>query len=207
MTEKEMELQVLLKELDHADNQISSYLDLQIKTLGLVFTVLAASLGLLLASNQADAISPHNLAKLLVIIASTASFGVLQSSVNYGIALGYMYGKSTSIAPRIQKLLALAERPLRALESFRESPSRIPVFLATAVLAVGIVVLEVGLLSYAWRLSAPESLTRWAVRAAFVLLVAVVVCQILIADAMRKIGLVEPTGGHRGSKEGGNGDG
>lgn len=189
MNEKEMEFQLLVKELEHADGQVSSYLDLQMKILGLVFTVLAAGVGLLLTSRPDEAMSANNLAKLLTIAAAVASFAVLQSSITYGIALGYMHAKVSNLAPRFQRLLSLSEPPLQAVLAFQSSPSRLPVFLATIVLAVGLVGLELALLGIAWRLTTPGSLTRWFVRAGFALLVAVVACQVLIGAAMRKVGL------------------
>lgn len=186
-----MEFQLLLKEVEHADRQIGAYLDLQIKILGLVFTVVAACLGLLLASGPEPALAPDDLAKLLAILAAVGSLGVLQSSITYGIALGYMHGKVEFLAPRLQALLELPHRPLQAIRAFRESPARLPVLLATAVLAVGVVILEAALLGSAWKLATPGSLTRWIVRASFALLVAVVACQVLIGSAMKRVGVAK----------------
>ena len=70
MVEKDMEFQVILKELDHADRQIASYLDLQMKILGFVFAFLGTSVGLTLVTEAGKALQPDSLAKLLAIISA-----------------------------------------------------------------------------------------------------------------------------------------
>jgi hypothetical protein len=195
VTDKEFEFQVLLKELDHADKQISAFMDLQMKILGVVFTILAASLGLLLSTAPDKALTPHNLAKLLVVISAVGSFGVIQSTINYGIALGYMHNKLHFIAPRLQRLIGLAQPPLQAVTAFQESPARVPVLLATLGLAAGIFALNGGVLWSAWDLVAKNSLTQMLVMGAVLLIIFAAMCQFMTWRAMKRIGIVPESDG------------
>lgn len=195
VTDKEFEFQVLLKELDHADKQISAFMDLQMKVLGVVFTILAASLGLLLSTAPDKALTPHNLAKLLVVISVVGSFGVIQSTINYGIALGYMHNKVHFIAPRLQRLIGLDQPPLQAVTAFQESPARVPVLLATLGLAAGILALNTGVLWSAWNLAAENSLTQMLVGGAALLIGFTALCQFMTWRAMKRIGIVADSDG------------
>ncbi len=187
MTEPEMEFQLLVKELEHADRQIGSYLDLQMKILGFVFTFLVGCLGFLVAG-KAEGL--ENLPRLLVIASAVGSFGVLQSSINYGIALGYIYNKERWLSPRLQRLLKLTERPLYAVRAFQTSPARLPVFLSTFVVALGVDVLNAVLLFEALSSRGIGTTTRFLAIAATALLAVVVVVQALMGLAMARAGVV-----------------
>ncbi len=184
----EMEFQIIIKELDHADRQIESYMDLQTKILGVVFTFLGVILGLLL-SKVTKVENPQDLAKLLIVASALGSFGVLQSTIAYGSVIGYIYGKVHLIAPRLVKLLDLKETPLLAVRAFRESPAMRPVLLSTGVLAVGISALNAGVLWSALRVAASGSLTQYLAVGASTLLAAVLVIQVQMALAMRSVGV------------------
>ena len=188
MDTTEMEFQIIMKELDHADRQIQSYMDLQMKILGVAFTFLGGILGLLL-SKATGVANPQDLAKLLIVASALGSFGVLQSSIVYGTVIGYIYGKVHLIAPRLVRLLNLKETPLLAVRAFRESPAMLPVILATGVLAVGISALNVGVLWSALRLATSWSLTQYLALGASALLAAVIVIQVQMALAMRAVGV------------------
>lgn len=184
-----MHFELLMKELEHADRQIGSYMDLQMKILALVFAFLGASLGLLLSTEKDRALTPQGTAKLLIIASAVASFGVLQSSINYGTALAYMHNKTHFIAPRIKVLLQLQEMPLPAIRAFRESPASPPVLLATLILAVGLAALNAGLLIIAWQKATRFSVTWWLIGGAALLLVSVIVVQIQMGRAMNSTGI------------------
>jgi hypothetical protein len=189
MTDSELHFQLLTKELDHADKQISAYMDQQMKILGFVFAFLGTSMGLFLTVRTGDGLSPQNLASLLVLASGVGSFGVLQSVINYGIALGYMYDKECYIATRFQKLLNLNERPLFAVRAFRESPAQIPVLLSTLVIAVGVDVLNAAILWAAFHTGALGTITCILGIGAVGLLGFVVFVQVRTGRAMRTIGI------------------
>ncbi len=189
MDTREMEFQVIMKELDHADTQIQSYMDLQMKILGVVFTFLGGILGLLLSTKVTDGTRHQDLAKLLIIASSLGSFGVLQSSIVYGTVIGYIYGKVHLIAPRLARLLDLKEAPLLAVRAFRESPAMLPVMLATGALALGISALNLGVIWSALRLATSGSLTQYLGLGALALFAVVIVVQVQMALAMRAVGV------------------
>ena len=189
MTSQEMELQVLLKELEHADKQISSFMELQMKILGVVFTLLAATLGLLFTNKVGIKLEPQNIAILLVIISVVGSFGVMQSIINYGISLGYMHNKQDFISPRLKDLIKLKELPLQAVTAFESSPAKAPVLFATATVAAGIAVLNAVVLWQAWGKAGDEFSTKIYISLAGLLLISTLVCQALIGKAMKKIGI------------------
>src|SRR6185295_6769344 len=105
MPEHEMEFQLLLGEVEHANQQIGGYMDLQVKILGSLFSALGVGLGLLFAVGKT--VSSVATAKVLVALSLVASFGVIQSSISYGIALGYMHYKTFILAPKLRELLKL----------------------------------------------------------------------------------------------------
>ena len=190
MEDKSMEFQLILKELDHADRQIASYLDLQMKILGLVFAFLGTSIGLTLVTEAGKALTPGSLATLLTVISAVGSVGVLQSSINYGIALSYMNSKGTYISSRLQRLLNLQERPLTAIEAFRDGPARRPVMFATAVLGFGILALNAGILTFAWSSLSNDKGSLWFAVLATGLLSGSVVAQLLMRRAMKAVGVL-----------------
>jgi hypothetical protein len=187
-TDKEFEFQVLLKELDHADKQIGSYMDLQIKILAVVFAILSASLGFLITTD-AGKLTPHNVAKLLVVVSVVSSLAVIQSTIYYGIALGYIHCKVQSIAPRLQRLIGLSEPPLQALNAFRQSPTRGPVLLSTAIFFAGILALNAAALGFAWSLVAAGAQTKWLIGGAAVLIIASIACKVMTYGAMKQVGI------------------
>lgn len=190
-----LEFDLLVKELEHADKQISAYMDLQMKILGFVFTVLAAATGLLLSTKVGERLDSRGLAQLLILVSAVGSFGVLQSSVNYGIALGYIYNKECYLAPRFQKLLMLPEKPLYAVRAFRASPARPPVMFSTLVVAIGIDVLNVALLRRVFMTRDLGGVTKGLAIAAAILVGLVAVTQVWIGLAMKKTGVASPSAG------------
>lgn len=185
----ERELQVALKELDHADKQISSYMDLQLKIVGFVLAFFGTATGLLLSTEAGSRVHGLDLPKLLVIASAVGSFGILQSAINYGIALGYMYNKTRYLAPRLKLLLGVEKSPLDAVRAFHESPARSPVMIATLTIAIGVDLLNAALLWKAFPLSAPGPITRLMVEGATALLLVVIVVQVLVGAAMSRIGI------------------
>ena len=100
-----------------------------------------------------------------------------------------MHNKAKYIAPRLQRLLGLAEPPLVAIKAFRESPANFPVLFATSVLGFGIAGLNSGILWFAWH--SFESVATMCLAAfATILLVCVVAAQLMTARAMKGVGVL-----------------
>ena len=189
----EFEFQILVKELEHADKQISSYMDLQMKILGVVFTLLAASLGILFSTKTGQTLTQENVSVVLGVISLLSSFGFLQTVINYGIALGYMYYKQCNIAPRLQRQIGLSDTPLQAITAFQQSPARLPVMIAMSVMSVCIFTLNAGILYYAWCNATGHILIKGFIIFAAVILLLTVLCQAFIGMAMKKIGIIHAT--------------
>jgi hypothetical protein len=186
MNPAETELQVLLSEKEHADRQIASYTELQLKLLAFLFGVGSVVLGLIFATG--DKKLPEGSAPVVIIVASIAGCIVmLQSVLTYGIALGYIHYKKAMLAPRLVELAQLPTMPPLTVQSYRSSPARLPVFLASALLAVLHLVGTSGLLVYAASQSCPTTAMVFIFSATWALLVITAGLEVLLALAMKAV--------------------
>ena len=106
MTNAEAELQVLLSEKEHADKQISSYLELQLKLLAFLLGAGSAALGFVFAKGE-KILEPREIAIVILVTCVAGCVVMLQSVVTYGIALGYIHYKKSTLVPRLNVLFAL----------------------------------------------------------------------------------------------------
>lgn len=147
MTSKEeKECQLLLSETEYVNQQISSYMDLQIKTLTFIFAAIGIGLGFLFGKEHAP--TPEQVPAILIVISLVGSFGILQSVVTYGVALTYIDYKANVLAGKWQSLLGLDYSPLEAAERFRRSSVKRATLVATFLLFSGCIILDLGIPIY-----------------------------------------------------------
>lgn len=184
MTPQEAELQVLLSEKEHADKQIGSYLELQLKLLAFLLGAGSAGLGFVFARGD-QFLKPPEAAIVIIVICIAGCVLMLQSVVTYGVALGYIYYKKSILGPRLAELLQLPASPLLSVKSFGESPARFPVFLASSLLAIIHAVATTALLIYAARTATAPP---WVFTGCWILLAVTIATEALLAYSMKKVG-------------------
>jgi hypothetical protein len=185
MKPEEIELQILLSEKEHANHQISSYIELQLKLVAFLFGTSSAALGFVLAKKD-NALDPREMAIAILVACVAGCVVMLQSIITYGIALGSIYYKKSILGPRLGELAGLIESPLLAVRAFTRSPARAPVFLATALLTILHFIGTASLLVYAACL-APA--WRWSfVAGCWALLALTATIEALLALAMKRVG-------------------
>jgi hypothetical protein len=188
--EKEREFQLLLAETEHANKQIGSYMDLQIKLIGFLFSALGAFVAILFAAS----LSSSNMAKAFLTISLIASFGVFQTAITYGTALSYIGYKAKILAPRLKELLQLGYQPLEAVRAFTSAGVSRAVFFSTCFVMAGITFLNLCLLRYCWELAGDnEGGIKFGIIVALIWVVGTVVAQILMGRALQRIGVVRST--------------
>ena len=187
MTPEEVELQILLSEKEHADKQIGSYLELQLKLLAFLLGAGSAGLGFVFARGD-QLLKPAEIAIVILVACAAGCVVMLQSIVTYGIALGYIYYKKSILGPRLVTLFRLPASPLLAVRSFTESPARLPVFLASAFLTAVHAIATAALLVYAAGIAFMTKATYWMFVACWALLAVTIMCEVLLAGSMKKVG-------------------
>lgn len=192
--EKDREFKLLLAETEHANKQIGSYMGVQMKLLGVLFSALGAFVAILFAAEDKVALSNSNLAKAFLAISLIASFGVFQTAISYGTALSYIGYKARRLAPRFKALLRLNYQPLDSIRAFNSGGVSRAVLFSTCFLMAGITFLNLLLLRYCWKLAGEgEPGIKCGIVVAWIWVVGTVIAQILVGCAMKNIGVAGST--------------
>jgi hypothetical protein len=181
MDATEIELQILLSEKEHANHQISSYVELQLKLVAFFFGAGSAALGFLLTKG-AEALTPEEKATVILVGCVAGCIVMLQSVITYGIVLGSIHYKKAIPGPRLGILANLPGSPLLAVKSFTSSPARIPVFFAAALLNLLHMVGTASLLVWV-----EDQAPNWALAGCWGLVVLTVIIELLMARAMKMV--------------------
>jgi hypothetical protein len=153
MDKVEAELNILMSEKEHADKQIGSYLELQVKVHTFIFTAAAAAAaGWIFARKEGDLSSPEVRSAAVLVLAFLGSFAILQGIIVYGIVLGYIRYKNKVVGNRIKDLLGLDRNPLMALQAIASSSSNRIVMTSSIFGGVFLLGISGGLLGYAFLL-------------------------------------------------------
>lgn len=187
MTKEEAEFQVLMSEKEHADKQISSYLELQLKLLAFLLGTGSAVLGFVFAKGD-KSLKPPEIAVIILVACFAGCVLMLQSVVTYGIALGYIHYKKATLAPRLRDLFLLGHEPALSVKSFGDSPARYPVFMASGALALVHALATSALLTYASYLVSAKRVIVASFVACWVLLIITLAIEVALARAMREVG-------------------
>jgi len=147
--DRDKQFELLMSEKEQADKQIGSYLELQLKLHGVIFTAAAVGAGWAFAKGSGEfSAVPEVRATAALTVAVVAIFAVLQTTVNYGIALGYIRYKHRVVGRRLQALLHLQGNPLAALRTISASRSNSAVMLASVASSLLLLSGSAGLIVY-----------------------------------------------------------
>lgn len=170
---QKLQFTLLMDEKKHVDEQISGFMDWQIKTLTFIFTALGVAAGWLVSTGKTNSLSPGDKANILVLIATVSCFALLLIGARYGMTLAYIYDKNVFLTKQFKELLGLENSPL-SNSAFAASPGNQIIRLSTVLLWVVIFGFEIVLLIWAWILSGSSKLLV-AFAASLVLLTLVLV--------------------------------
>jgi hypothetical protein len=138
---------LLLNEKNHVDDQIASFMDLQIKILTFLFPALGVALGWIF--KQGNMLGPER-AVILVGAVISACFGTLLSIGTYATALAYVYYKHVVLSKKFQEILNLPTSPF-GTKVWSSSPGGKVLTLATGGTWLLVFLFNVWLLVAAWR--------------------------------------------------------
>jgi len=180
---------LLLSEKEHADRQIGSYLELQLKMMAFLFSALVVAAGLGLGGGSKAGITPSQTGVTLLIVVFIGIFAILQSVIMYGIVLGYIRYKQMVIGRSLKEVLGLTANPLQALPTISRASSNTVVLGASFLLGGGItagtVILLVAALRSALQAASPALIA--GVSACALLLLGAVACFIALIRAMAQL--------------------
>lgn len=142
---------LLMSEKEHADKQIDTYMDLQIKLLGIVLAALAAAAGWIFGQKNPPEPQGAELSAVYLVGSTILSMTLLQTNISYGIALGYMHYKNTTLAAQFATLTAERTVRLVAVAAWSASPARKPVVFSAAFIAAATLLIALGLDIAAWK--------------------------------------------------------
>lgn len=186
MDAKEVEISVLMSEKQHADSQIASFSELQVKLLAFLFGAASAGLGFVLAKGD-KAIEPAQVPMVILLVCVAGCVVMIQAALSYGVALGYIHYKKQVLGPRLQELAAMSAPPRLSADYFRLNPARYPVVLATGALWAFHVLATAGLLLYAAHLASSSSAMFLMLACSWILLAATIAIEVPLALAMKAV--------------------
>jgi hypothetical protein len=183
---QEIALRVLLSEKEHADRQISGYLELQLKLIAFIFGAAGAVLSLAFAK-LADRPSASELGYICAFLSVGSSLVSLQSTITYGIALNYIRYKQRDIMPDLRAMSGFDSHSLNAVAGFIDGPSRIPVLYATAAVSALHPLASLGLLVYGAERMCPSLAKAATLTFGAVAFLCSLAGSVVLAQAMKKV--------------------
>ena len=182
MDKEEKYFELLISEKEFADKQIGSALDLHVKVLGF-FAAVVVLLGWIYSDKASKPVQEHVPLVMLIVVAFGCAV-ILQAIVFYGSSLAYTEHKRRRLQPALADLLG--QKLALAGDDWRESAARRPVNIALVVLFVMHAAVSSVVLCFFWR--QVSDLWLWAAYVGgAVLVVITVVCEVLMANAIKKI--------------------
>lgn len=131
--EKERLFELLMSELDHANQQIRSYSDFQTKLIAVVFTVLVAIVGWALGTNAQ--LGDHGVPYVLLAAFLVLCFTILHGVFSYGTTLNYMLYKHDQLNRQFADILSTPD-PLVGLAYINRAAGHEAVGLAALVVNI-----------------------------------------------------------------------
>jgi len=133
---------VLMKEKEYVDKQISSNLAANLKIISFVVGAVVTGVGWLASSKHLD---PRNVTVILLALVIFSGIGSMVGSIYNGFTFGFIAYKSLYLDPLFRDLIGLDFNPLRTSAFISSQPSRLPIILGTIGSAVLQLLLSWGL--------------------------------------------------------------
>jgi len=184
---RELALRVLLAEKEYLDGRITAVLDLQTKINGIVLPSLTLVGGWLVAGPDHGAVNPSLRSIGLLAIVAVFCAVNLQTVINWLIGAGNIHQKIVILEGRLRSVLDLPDQPLITFNGWATGPIRSSLGLAGLLLSL----LQISLCVFALLVASASAQgsvgLRTAIIAAWLLLLATIVCQIIAARATARI--------------------
>ena len=139
--------QVLVKEKEYIDSQISANLEANIKILGAVATAVVAGLGWVFSKDTS--IQPHQVVAILLALVTLSSFGSLIGTIFNGFAFGYIAYKALYLGRLFRHLCNIGFNPLLTSGYFSATPGQKPIIVGTMGSGISQILLNWGLFLWA----------------------------------------------------------
>lgn len=113
---------LMKSEKEHVDEQISSFMGIQMKILAFLFPALGLATGWLFGDGKGT-LGLWEQGLVLLIVVLTSCFGILLSIAAYCVAMEYEHYKQAALVPRFNQLLRLEQKSLFGREEWGKGPA------------------------------------------------------------------------------------